>query len=109
MKYLLDTCAYYWMVDDQSQLSNVALKAMGEPNNLLYVSVIALTELHRLIRKGKISIHTANGLAAWFRKGLIQHRVMCEPITLEVMHLAETLPAIHHDPAVSPIAQSANR
>jgi len=38
-------------------------------------------------------------LDQWFRKGLIQHQAQCEPITLEIAHPAEVLPAIHNDPA----------
>ena len=53
----------------------------------------------RQFREGKISIHAPNGLEEWFQKGLTQHRVTCEPITLAIAHAAEMLPAIHHDPA----------
>jgi PIN domain nuclease of toxin-antitoxin system len=45
------------------------------------------------------SIHAPNGLEDWFEKGLTQHRVVCEPITLTISHAAEMLPAIHNDPA----------
>lgn len=61
--------------------------------------MIVLTELHRLVRKGKIRINAPSGLDEWFRKGLIQHQAHCEPITIEIAHAAETLPAIHNDPA----------
>jgi PIN domain nuclease of toxin-antitoxin system len=61
--------------------------------------VISVAEIHRLVRKGKISIHAPDGLEAWFRKGLAQHGVVAEPITLEIAHIAEALPSIHNDPA----------
>src|SRR2546427_9271254 len=99
MKYLLDTCTFYWLVDDQKQLSPAAIKEIGDFNNSLHVSVITLTELHRLVRKGKISIHAPQRLDDWFRKGLTQHLVVAESISLEVVHLAETLPSVHNDPA----------
>ena len=99
MKYVLDTCTYYWLVDDQTKLSAAALSAIGDPDNSLHLSVITVTEIHRLVRKGKISIHAPNGLDVWFHKGLTQHGVTCEPITLPIAHAAETLPAIHNDPA----------
>ena len=99
MKYVLDTCAYFWLVDDQTKLSAPALAAMGDAGNSLHLSAITVTEIHRLIRKGKISIHAPDGLEDWFHKGLTQHRVICEPITLAIAHAAETLPAIHNDPA----------
>jgi PIN domain nuclease of toxin-antitoxin system len=99
MKCLLDTCSYYWLVDDQKQLSPAARKEIGDTTNSLHVSAITLTELHRLIRKGKISIRAPNGLDEWFHKGLAHHQIVCEPITLEIAQRAETLPVIHNDPA----------
>ena|SRR5438552_15479744 len=99
MKYILDTCTYYWLVDDQTKLSAAALRAIGGANNSLHLSAITITEIHRLVRKGKISIHAPNGLDDWFQKGMTQHLVVCEPITLAIAHAAEMLPAIHNDPA----------
>lgn len=99
MKYVLDTCSYYWLVDDQTKLSTVAVAVFSDPNNSLHLSAITVTEIHRLVRKGKISIHAPNGLEDWFLKGLTQHGVVCEPITLAIAHAAEMLPAVHNDPA----------
>ena len=99
MKYVLDTCSYYWLVDDQTKLSAAALSAISDPSNSLHLSVITVAEIHRLVRKGKISILAPNGLEDWFQKGLTQHGVICEPITLAIAHAAEMLPAIHNDPA----------
>jgi PIN domain nuclease of toxin-antitoxin system len=99
MKQVLDTCTFFWLVDDQTKLSEAARKAISDPANSLHVPVIVLTELHRLVRRGKIAIHAPDGLDQWFRKGLIQHQAQCEPITLEIAHAAEVLPAIHNDPA----------
>jgi PIN domain nuclease of toxin-antitoxin system len=95
----LDTCSYFWLVDDQAKLSAAALSAISDANNSLHLSAITVTEIHRLLRKGKIAIHAPNGLDDWFQKGLTQHGVICEPITLAIAHAAEMLPAIHNDPA----------
>lgn len=92
MRYILDTCTYFWLVDDQSKLSGAALSAISDANNSLHLSAITVTEIHRLVRKGKISIHAPNGLEEWFQKGLAQHGVICEPITLAIAHAAEMLP-----------------
>jgi PIN domain nuclease of toxin-antitoxin system len=99
VRYILDTCTYFWLVDDQSKLSGAALSAISDANNSLHLSAMTVTEIHRLVRKGKISIHAPNGLEDWFQKGLTQHGVICEPITLAIAHAAEMLPAIHNDPA----------
>jgi PIN domain nuclease of toxin-antitoxin system len=66
----LDTCTYFWLVDDQSKLSIPALMALGDATNSLHLSAITVTDIHRLVRKGKISIHAPNGLEEWFQKGL---------------------------------------
>jgi PIN domain nuclease of toxin-antitoxin system len=99
MKYVLDTCTFFWLLDDQSKLSELAREVLRDVGNSLHVPVIVLTELHRLVRRGKIAIRAPDGLDQWFRKGLIQHQAQCEPITLEIAHAAEVLPAIHNDPA----------
>jgi PIN domain nuclease of toxin-antitoxin system len=99
MKYVLDTCTFFWLVDDQSKLSELARRVITDTTNSLHVPVIVLTELHRLVRKGRISIHAPEGLDQWFAKGLLQHQAQCEPITLDIAHAAEILPPIHNDPA----------
>ena len=99
VQYVLDTCTYFWLVDDQTKLSTAALAALGDANNSLHISAISVTEIHRLARKGKIAIRSPNGLEDWFQKGLTQHGVICEPITLAIAHTAEILPPIHNDPA----------
>lgn len=99
MRYILDTCVFFWLVDDQSKLSELARKVIADSGNSLHVAVIVLTELHRLIRKGRITIAAPDGLDQWFRKGMAAHQVQCEAITLEIAHTAEVLPWIHNDPA----------
>ena len=99
MKYVLDTCTFFWLVDDQTKLSGLARDVLADGDHSLHVPVIVLTELHRLVRRGKIAIRAPDGLDEWFRKGLMQHQAQCEPITLEIAHAAEVLPAIHNDPA----------
>jgi PIN domain nuclease of toxin-antitoxin system len=58
MKYVLDTCTYYWLVDDQTKLSDGAKAAINNSDNSLHLSVITVTELHRLVRKGKLNTRT---------------------------------------------------
>jgi len=99
MKFVLDTCTYLWLVDDQTRLSARALAVIGDAGNSLHLSAITITEVHRLVRAGRVSIRAPGGLDDWFHKGLAQHQVLCEPITLAIAHAAETLPPIHNDPA----------
>jgi PIN domain nuclease of toxin-antitoxin system len=65
VKYVLDTCSYVWLVDDQTKLSSVALSAISNASHSLHISAITVTEVHRLVRRGKISIHAPNGLEDW--------------------------------------------
>jgi PIN domain nuclease of toxin-antitoxin system len=97
--YVLDTCTFLWLATDQSKLSTLARQAIADANNTLDISAITVTETHRLVRKGKIALQANVSLDVWFRAALAQHQVRCEPITLEIAHAAEILPAIHHDPA----------
>ncbi len=99
MLYVLDTCTFLWLAADQSKLSTKAKLAITDPSHTLLISAITVSETHRLVRKGKIALRTNVSLDAWFRAALEQHQVRCEPITLEIAHAAEVLPAIHHDPA----------
>src|SRR5688572_15337412 len=99
MRLLLDTCTFLWLATDQTRVSSAALAAIKDANNALFLSVISVIETHRLLRKGKLSLQGGLSLDGWFRSELLQHRVQIEPITLEIAHVAETLPAIHNDPA----------
>jgi len=99
VRYVLDTCTFLWLACDQTKLSAAAASAIADVGSTLHISVISLAETHRLIRKGKISLQSAVPLDVWFQGELLQHQVECEPITLEIAHEAEGLPAIHNDPA----------
>ena len=99
MRYVLDTCTFLWLALEKSKLSANAAAAIADANNILHLSVISVTETHRLIRKGKISLQSPLPLDAWFRGEMLHHQVQCEPITFEIAHTAETLPLIHNDPA----------
>ena len=43
MNYVLDTCTYYWLVDDQTELTVPALGVLGDINNSLYPKRSRLT------------------------------------------------------------------
>ncbi|MCX6930618.1 MAG: type II toxin-antitoxin system VapC family toxin [Verrucomicrobia bacterium] len=99
MQYVLDTCTFLWLATSQRKLSAPAQQTIADLNHTLHISAITVTETHRLVRKGKITLQANMSLDVWFRAALAQHQVRCEPITLEIAHAAEILPAIHNDPA----------
>jgi len=80
-------------------LSSLAAAVIADGANPLHVSVISLTETHRLLRRGKIALQSGLSLDVWFQAEALQHQVQCEPITLEIAHVAEMLPPVHNDPA----------
>ncbi len=96
---LLDTCTFLWLAADQSKLSTAAQQTIADFNHTLLISAITVSETHRLVRKGKITFQANLPLDVWFSAALAQHQIQCEPITLEIAHTAEILPAIHNDPA----------
>jgi len=92
MRYVLDTCTFLWLATDQTKLSPAARIALAAVSNTLHLSVISVTETHRLIRKGKIMLRTDLTLDVWLRAMLVQHQIQDEPITLEIAHGADVLP-----------------
>lgn len=56
MKILLDTHVFLWWDHDQKKLSQTALAAISDPNNLLLLSVASVWELIVEIQIGKLSL-----------------------------------------------------
>ncbi len=109
MKLLLDTCTYIWLVDNSALLSAAAREALRTTDHSRHLSAISVSEVHRLIRKGRLAIHAPRGLDVWFETGFANHGVAPEAITWRIAHAAEMLPAIHNDPADRYIIATAQR
>jgi PIN domain nuclease of toxin-antitoxin system len=45
MRYLIDTHAYIWYVEDNKKLSKTALNIIDSPENILYFSVASIWEI----------------------------------------------------------------
>ena len=99
MRYLLDTCSLLWLAGDRARLFGAAQAAISVVASPLHVSVVTLTEIHRLCRKGVITLNSPEGPRRWFEQVCLHHQVAIEPITLAVADAAEALPWLHKDPA----------
>ncbi len=99
MKLLLDTCAYIWLVDNSALLSAAAREALRVTGHSRHLCAISVSEVHRLVRKGRLAIHAPKGLDVWFETGFANHGVAPEAVTWRSAHVAELLPAIHSDPS----------
>jgi len=95
MKLLLDTHVFIWWDSDPGRLSPSAIKAMGDPLNEIWLSVVSVWELLVKAQLGKLTLRLplsdivnqqrANGL-----------RVL--PVTLTHALAVDGLPMVHKDP-----------
>jgi PIN domain nuclease of toxin-antitoxin system len=95
MKLVLDTHAFIWWDSDPAQLSAVALAALRDPTNDVFLSVACVWEMVIKAQLGKLTLRLplvdivsqqrANGL-----------RVLS--VSLEHVLAVEGLPPVHKDP-----------
>ena len=57
MKLLMDTHAFLWFVEGDSQLSARARDAIADPANEIYLSIASIWELSIKIAKRKLAIN----------------------------------------------------
>ena len=99
MRYLLDTCTFIWLVSDPRGLSNAALAAIEDGDNVCFLSVISIWEIITKNRLGKLDVDTrGQALDAFLRDSRVAHHVetlgMDEPSVGRLVNL----PDIHCDP-----------
>jgi PIN domain nuclease of toxin-antitoxin system len=95
MRLLLDTHTFVWWDSDPARLSAVALAALRDPANTVWLSVVSVWEILIKAQLGKLSVRLplpdivaqqqANGLQVL-------------PVTLPHSLTLEGLPPIHKDP-----------
>ncbi len=59
MKLLLDTCSLLWALQDTAQLSAPAKRALKNPDNTIFVSVVSFWEISLKSGLGKLTLHGA--------------------------------------------------
>lgn len=97
MKYLLDTCAYIWIITNDKKLSNSAKEIFEDKNNQIYISIISQIEMSVKHIKHKIP-KLSQPIIQYFEEFRIESEV--EFLTLRPKDIEGlfTLPKIHSDP-----------
>jgi PIN domain nuclease of toxin-antitoxin system len=96
VKILLDTCAFLWLVTDDSKLSGLAKDIFLDPNNELLLSAVTGFEITVKYSLGKLQLTEPP-------KAFISNRMKANaltelPITLNHTLALQDLPWHHKDP-----------
>lgn len=98
MKYLLDTCAYIWILtNDHKKLSKEAHNALMSDNSTTYISIISQIELTTKHLKHKI-FGLNDPIINYFKQIRISSGIELLNLTQEDIEDTSTLPKIHSDP-----------
>jgi len=95
MNYLLDTCAFLWLVNGSEELLPRAREAVATPTATLYLSVLTAAEIATKAGKGRIELPSPP--ESWVRDAARLHHLTLLLLELEPAVHAGTLPWIHSD------------
>ncbi len=96
MKLILDTSALLWVLLTPANLSATAARLLGDPANLLFVSVASLWEITIKVGIGKLAI--PNSDIEEVIANLAAFRIRVLPIRSEDLKALQALPPHHKDP-----------
>ena len=96
MRLLLDTHAIIWAIDDQPQLSPVALAVIRDPANDRVVSAATIWELSIKVGQGKLALSLP--YRQWMDRAIADLKLTILPVTVEYADRQATLPLHHKDP-----------
>ncbi len=96
MRVLLDTNAFLWWDDQRERLSEAALAACTDSENVLFVSSVSIWEIQIKTQLGKLSLRVPLEQTIQEQQQLNDVRVL----HLELSHIyqLEHLPPMHRDP-----------
>jgi PIN domain nuclease of toxin-antitoxin system len=98
MRYLLDTCAMVFIVENTGELSPAAETRLKDPGAEIWVSAVSVAELACGQERGRIKL--AMHWKQWWAEALRRNGWDCLSITPEIMAEAWSLPGtVHGDPA----------
>ena len=92
MNLLLDTHALLWWLDDHPRLSRRARAAIGDGQNVVFISAAVIWEIRIKQALGKLSVPEE------FRMILEAQPFLTLDITANHAHAVEKLPPHHRDP-----------
>lgn len=105
---LLDTHSWIWWVDQQSQLSPMAERALSKitEKNPVLVSSMSVWELYMLVKKGRLSLKTDP--AHWVHQCELSPKIRFVAVDNEITRISVQLPKeVPEDPADRLIIASA--
>lgn len=107
MKYILDTHAWIWLLDDPDRLSQGAAKAIRESGSMpLGISIISAWEVARKSSLGKLRLSMASRV--WLDHATGMEGLSVLPMSPEISWESCNLPGnFHRDPADQIIAATA--
>ena len=92
MNLLLDTHAVLWWLNDDPTLSDAARAEISDPENTVYLSAVAVSEMRIKQGIGKLDLPDD------FEEVLDGQAFSKLPVTVDHAHTIAGLPAIHRDP-----------
>ncbi|MBP7710159.1 MAG: type II toxin-antitoxin system VapC family toxin [Rickettsiales bacterium] len=95
-KYLLDTEAYLWLLNDDKKLSQTAREALMERGSTTYISTVSQLELSQQNQKQKIT-SLKKPIIHYFKELRIASGIELLNLTQEDIEGETTLPKIHSD------------
>lgn len=96
MKYLLDTHALLWWLNDHERLSSNAREIIADPENDIYVSAASAWEIATKFARGRLP--GASVILPDFAGVIEQERFLELPINSAHMVRSAMLPSEHRDP-----------
>ncbi|KAA3655516.1 MAG: type II toxin-antitoxin system VapC family toxin [Calditrichaeota bacterium] len=96
MKYLLDTHALLWLIDDSPQLGNGIKDVFLNEDNTIFLSVASIWEI--AIKKGGEKLQIPGTLSGFVADHVRGNKIDILPIELNHLYQLENLEFNHKDP-----------
>ncbi len=95
-RYLLDTHAFIWWIEDSPKLSPVANNTISKLENKCYLSLASVWEMAIKISLGKLKLATS--LKSFITENIAANDFKMLPIDFSHINRIESLPFHHRDP-----------
>jgi PIN domain nuclease of toxin-antitoxin system len=96
MKFLLDTHALIWFLNNSASLSAAARAAIEAADNHVSVSIVSLWEIAIKVKLGKLNLPAP--FEQLFPEQLVLNEIACVPIEIADLHRVSYLDLHHRDP-----------
>ncbi len=97
MRYLVDTHAFLWFLNEDITLNANAAAAIEDPSHTIYLSIASLWEIAIKVRIGKLELPQPFGI--FIRRQLeINRRLRLLAISIDHLDMTATIPLHHRDP-----------